>query len=31
MRPMKISPSLLPLLRSRLQGELLALVLLHPE
>ncbi|MGW5720581.1 ArsR family transcriptional regulator [Amycolatopsis sp. NPDC003865] len=28
---MKASPSLLPLLRSRLQGELLALVLLHPE
>lgn len=31
LRPMKASPSLLPLLRSRLQGELLALVLLHPE
>jgi DNA-binding transcriptional ArsR family regulator len=28
---MKASPSLLPLLRSRTQGELLALVLLHPE
>ncbi|AXB45083.1 ArsR family transcriptional regulator [Amycolatopsis albispora] len=28
---MKTSPSLLPLLRSRMQGELLALVLLHPE
>lgn len=28
---MKPSPSLLPLLRSRMQGELLALVLLHPE
>ncbi|GHJ40387.1 helix-turn-helix domain-containing protein [Streptomyces sp. TS71-3] len=28
---MKNSPSLLPLLRSRLQGELLALVLLHPD
>jgi DNA-binding transcriptional ArsR family regulator len=28
---MKRSPSLLPLLRSRMQGELLALVLLHPE
>jgi DNA-binding transcriptional ArsR family regulator len=28
---MKESPSLLPVLRSRLQGELLALVLLHPE
>jgi predicted nucleotidyltransferase len=28
---MKISPSLLPLLRSQLQGELLAIVLLHPE
>ncbi|MFD1046495.1 ArsR family transcriptional regulator, partial [Kibdelosporangium lantanae] len=28
---MKPSPSLLPLLRSRLQGELLALVLLHPD
>jgi predicted nucleotidyltransferase len=28
---MKASPSLLPLLRSRMQGELLALVLLHPE
>ncbi|EST23512.1 hypothetical protein N566_25660 [Streptomycetaceae bacterium MP113-05] len=28
---MKISPSLLPLLRSQLQGELLAAVLLHPE
>ncbi len=31
MRPMKISPTLLPLLRSQLQGELLAVVLLHPE
>ncbi|MGP3982585.1 ArsR family transcriptional regulator [Streptomyces sp. KR80] len=31
LRPMKVSPSLLPILRSRLQGELLALVLLHPE
>ncbi len=31
LRPMKASPSLLPLLRSRMQGELLALVLLHPE
>src|SRR5947209_6071943 len=31
MRPMKVSPSLLPLLRSRMQGELLALVLLHPD
>jgi len=28
---MKVSPSLLPLLRSRMQGELLALTLLHPE
>lgn len=28
---MKISPSLLPLLRSQMQGELLALVVLHPE
>ncbi|CAM5567353.1 hypothetical protein SAVIM338S_04761 [Streptomyces avidinii] len=28
---MKVSPSLLPILRSRMQGELLALVLLHPE
>jgi DNA-binding transcriptional ArsR family regulator len=28
---MKASPSLLPLLRSRMQGELLARVLLHPE
>jgi len=28
---MKPSPSLLPLLRSRMQGELLALVLLHPD
>jgi len=28
---MKVSPSLLPLLRSRMQGELLALVLLHPD
>ncbi|MDQ7806138.1 ArsR family transcriptional regulator [Amycolatopsis sp. A133] len=28
---MKASPSLLPLLRSRMQGELLALVLLQPE
>lgn len=28
---MKASPSLLPLLRSRMQGELLALTLLHPE
>lgn len=28
---MKVSPSLLPILRSRTQGELLALVLLHPE
>ncbi|WP_419997041.1 ArsR family transcriptional regulator [Streptomyces boninensis] len=28
---MKISPPLLPILRSRLQGELLAEVLLHPE
>lgn len=28
---MKASPSLLPLLRSRMQGELLALLLLHPE
>ncbi|HCA84059.1 MAG TPA: ArsR family transcriptional regulator [Streptomyces sp.] len=28
---MKISPSLLPILRSQLQGELLALILLHPE
>ncbi len=28
---MKPSPSLLPLLRSRTQGELLALVLLHPD
>jgi len=28
---MKASPSLLPLLRSRMQGELLALVLLHPD
>ncbi|WP_328969482.1 ArsR family transcriptional regulator [Streptomyces sp. NBC_00239] len=28
---MKVSPSLLPLLRSPLQGELLALLLLHPE
>ncbi|MBT2471143.1 winged helix-turn-helix transcriptional regulator [Streptomyces sp. ISL-66] len=26
-----MSPSLLPILRSRMQGELLALVLLHPE
>jgi DNA-binding transcriptional ArsR family regulator len=31
LRPMKVSPGLLPLLRSRTQGELLALVLLHPE
>lgn len=31
LRPMKPSPSLLPLLRSRMQGELLALVLLHPD
>ena len=31
LRPMKVSPSLLPILRSRMQGELLALVLLHPE
>lgn len=30
-RPMKTSPSLLPLLRSPLQGDLLALILLHPE
>ncbi|MEU8624315.1 ArsR family transcriptional regulator [Streptomyces sp. NPDC048669] len=28
---MKVSPGLLPILRSRMQGELLALVLLHPE
>jgi predicted nucleotidyltransferase len=28
---MKMSPALLPLLRSQTQGELLALVLLHPE
>jgi DNA-binding transcriptional ArsR family regulator len=28
---MKASPSLLPLLRSRMQGELLAVLLLHPE
>ena len=28
---MKTSPSLLPLLRSRMQGDLLALVLLHPD
>jgi predicted nucleotidyltransferase/biotin operon repressor len=28
---MKASPTLLPLLRSQLQGELLALVVLHPE
>lgn len=28
---MKMSPGLLPVLRSRLQGELLALLLLHPE
>jgi DNA-binding transcriptional ArsR family regulator len=28
---MKVSPSLLPLLRSRAQGEVLALLLLHPE
>jgi DNA-binding transcriptional ArsR family regulator len=28
---MKPSPSLLPLLRSRMQGELLALILLHPD
>lgn len=28
---MKMSPSLLPLLRSQMQGELLALVMLHPE
>ncbi|CAG7602956.1 ArsR family transcriptional regulator [Actinacidiphila bryophytorum] len=28
---MKMSPSLLPLLRSQLQGDLLALVVLHPE
>ncbi|MFJ8748388.1 ArsR family transcriptional regulator [Streptomyces sp. NPDC102441] len=28
---MKVSPSLLPILRSRTQGELLATVLLHPE
>ncbi|MFI0940367.1 ArsR family transcriptional regulator [Streptomyces sp. NPDC021020] len=28
---MKTSPSLLPLLRSRAQGEVLALLLLHPE
>lgn len=28
---MKASPSLLPLLRSRMQGELLALTLLHPD
>lgn len=28
---MKVSPSLLPLLRSRMQGELLARVLLHPD
>jgi DNA-binding Lrp family transcriptional regulator len=28
---MKTSPSLLPLLRSRMQGELLALTLLHPD
>jgi DNA-binding transcriptional ArsR family regulator len=28
---MKASPSLLPLLRSRMQGELLAILLLHPE
>jgi DNA-binding transcriptional ArsR family regulator len=28
---MKASPSLLPLLRSRTQGELLALLLLHPD
>ncbi|MQY15666.1 hypothetical protein SRB5_58540 [Streptomyces sp. RB5] len=28
---MKISPPLLPILRSRLQGELLARILLHPE
>jgi DNA-binding transcriptional ArsR family regulator len=31
LRPMKVTPSLLPILRSRMQGELLALVLLHPE
>ena len=31
LRPLKPSPTLLPILRSRLQGELLALVLLHPE
>ena len=31
LRSMKASPSLLPLLRSRMQGELLALVLLHPD
>jgi len=31
MRPMKVTPSLLPILRSRMQGELLALLLLHPE
>lgn len=28
---MKVSPSLLPLLRSQMQGDLLALVMLHPE
>lgn len=31
LRLMKVSPSLLPILRSRMQGELLALVMLHPE
>ncbi|WP_344392139.1 hypothetical protein [Streptomyces vastus] len=31
LRPMKVSPGLLPILRSRMQDELLALVLLHPE
>ncbi|MCZ7414614.1 MULTISPECIES: ArsR family transcriptional regulator [unclassified Streptomyces] len=31
LRPVKVSPSLLPILRSRTQGELLALVLLHSE
>ncbi|MFJ9028542.1 ArsR family transcriptional regulator [Streptomyces sp. NPDC102274] len=31
LRLMKISPTLLPLLRSQMQGELLALVVLHPE
>lgn len=31
LRLIKISPSLLPLLRSQMQGELLAPVVLHPE